>query len=655
MNGFSDKVSLIWDIANLLRGPYKPPQYGDVILPLTVLRRLDCVLEPTKAAVLAKASDVEGKDEKTRDRLLKRAAKLDFYNTSKLDFQRIKDDPDHVSKNLVTYMKRFSPNAREILEYFGFEKHIEKLDQHGRLYLVVKKFAETDLHPDTVPNYQMGLVFEELIRKFKELSNEEAGDHFTPREVIRLMVNLLLTPDTDVLRKKGIIKTVYDPACGTGGMLSVTEEYVRELNPDAKVVLFGQEYNDESYAICGSDMLIKGQSLENLIFGDTFLNDGLKGETFDYMLANPPFGVEWKPQQAAIKKEHEDLGFGGRFGAGLPRINDGSLLFLQHMISKMKPAEEGGSRIAIVFNASPLFAGDAGQGESEIRKWIIENDWLEAIIALPDQLFYNTGIFTYVWIVTNRKSTRRKGKVQLINATALFHKLRKSLGQKRHEVVPAHIAAVTELYGNFLETPDSKIFKNRDFAYRQITIERPLRLAFQITAERLAMLANDASAAARSVDTGAVSAALSAADQDKIFISRDEFETYAESLLSKREIKFSAALRKLLITTFGQRDPVALPLMNAKGETEPDSALRDTENVPIDEDVAEYVRREVLPYVADAWVNEEKDAIGYEIPVSRHFYIYKSQSSAAELASELAPLVERVSAMLSRISNGLSE
>ena len=492
MNNFSEKVNFIWSVADLLRGPYRPNQYKDVMLPLTVLRRLDCVLEPTKDAVLAKLKSLEGGKIKNLSRSSTRWPGNPSTTPAASPFEKLKGDPNNIAANLTHYIKGFSTRAREIIEHFGFEEHIAKLDKADRLYLVVSKFCEIDLHPDKVSNIEMGYIFEELIRRFNEASNEEAGDHFTPREVIRLMVNLLFAPDSDILTTKGIVKTLYDPACGTGGMLSVSEEYLRELNPDARLEVFGQDYNDQAYAICGSDMMIKGQSIENIRFGDSFTEDRLAGKTFDYMLANPPFGVEWKPEENFIRKEHEEQGFGGRFGAGLPRINDGSFLFLQHMISKMKDPKEGGTRLAIVFNGSPLFTGAAGSGESEIRRWIIENDWLEAIVALPDQLFYNTGICTYLWIVTNRKEKHRRGKIQLIDATSFFVKMRKSLGNKRNEIgdgsngKPDQIAEITRLYGEFEEGEHVKIFDNADFGYRRITVERPLKLNFAVTEERLA-------------------------------------------------------------------------------------------------------------------------------------------------------------------------
>ena len=472
MNNFGEKVGFIWSVADLLRGPYRPNQYKDVMLPLTVLRRLDCVLEPTKERVLQRLKQLEGSKVKNVDPILHRITGVPFHNTSLYTFEKLKGDPNNIAANLINFIKGFSTRAREIIDHFGFEEHIAKLEKADRLYLVVSKFCDDiDLHPGKVSNIEMGYVFEELIRRFNEASNEEAGDHFTPREVIRLMVNLLFTPDDETLTTKGIVKTLYDPACGTGGMLSVSEGYLRALNPDARLEVFGQDYNDQAYAICGSDMMIKSQNIEHIAFGNSFTEDHFPRQKFDYMLANPPFGVEWKPEENAIRKEHEGQGFGGRFGAGVPRINDGSFLFLQHMISKMKSPAEGGTRLAIVFNGSPLFTGSAGSGESNIRQWIIENDWLEAIVAMPDQLFYNTGISTYLWIVTNRKERQRKGKIQLIDGTGFFLKMRKSLGNKRNEIgdgrdgKPNHVAEITRLHGEFKEGEYVKIFDNTDFGY----------------------------------------------------------------------------------------------------------------------------------------------------------------------------------------------
>ena len=502
----SELANFIWGICNLLRGPYKRNEYRKVILPLTVLRRFDCVLAPTKEAVRSVAENHQGQSDNLFRELLERASGRIFYNTSRLDFSRLLDDPNQLALNLSSYIQGFSPNVREIMERFGFSEHIERMNEKNLLFEVVQKFANIDLSPERVDNIQMGYVFEELIRVGAEQSNEEAGEHFTPREVIRLMVGLLLSSEPD-LGKSYVVKTIYDPACGTGGMLSIAEEYLREHNSEARPILYGQDWNDEAWAVCKSDMLIKGANAENIILGDTFTQDGYdrladgRKRTFDYMLANPPFGVEWKQQKRHVEGEHNTLGYDGRFGAGLPRINDGSLLFLQHMLSKMQPADNGGSRIAIVFNGSPLFTGDAGSGESDIRQWIIENDWLEAVVALPDQLFYNTGISTYIWLLTNRKEPHRQGKIHLIDGRQFFTKMRRSLGKKRNELSPEQIDDLTRIHGNLMdgETRDltdedpvtheprtrplavGRIFAKEDFGYRKVTVERPLRLNFAAT------------------------------------------------------------------------------------------------------------------------------------------------------------------------------
>src|SRR5918999_1710492 len=461
-------AGFIWSVADKLRGVYKQSEYGRVVLPLVVLRRLDCVLEPTKAEVLARHAALKGRVENVEPVLESVSGVRLVYNTSPLDFRRLLDDPANVADNLRSYIAGFSPAARDVIEKFGFDAQITRMDRANLLYLVVSQFAEIDLHPDAVSNLEMGYLYEELVRKFSELSNETAGEHFTPREVIRLMVDLLFVEDDDLLRKPGIVKTLYDPACGTGGMLSIAEDYLRELNPGARLEVFGQELNEETYAVCRSDMMLKGQDASHIVQGNSFDADGHPGRTFDYMLANPPFGVEWKSVELAVKDEREKRGFNGRFGAGLPAINDGSFLFLQHMISKMRPAEQGGSRLAIVFNGSPLFTGGAGSGPTEIRRWIIENDWLEGVVALPDQLFYNTGISTYFSVVTNRKRPERRGKVQLVDARELWVKMRKSLGEKRKAISPEQIEVITRLYGDFDENERVKIFRNEQFAYQRI-------------------------------------------------------------------------------------------------------------------------------------------------------------------------------------------
>ena len=665
MSNFSERVSFIWSVADLLRGPYKPAQYGKVILPLTVLRRLDCVLEPTKQKVLEKAAALKASGIKDVEPILNRAAGQKFHNTSKLDFKKLKGDPDKVATNLAFYIKHFSAKARQIFEYFEFEKEIAKLADANRLYLVVSKFAEMDLHPSAVSNHEMGLIFEDLIRRFNEASNETAGDHFTPREVIRLMVNLLFTPDSQVLRTAGAVRTLYDPACGTGGMLSVAEEFLRDLNPGAKLEVFGQDYNNEAFAICCSDMMIKGQHPDNIKFGDSFTQDGLPGKKFDYLLANPPFGVEWKPQADQINAEHDEKGFDGRFGPGLPRINVGSLLFLMHMISKMKPE---GSRLAIVFNGSPLFTGGAGSGESEIRKWIIESDWLETIVALPTDMFYNTGIATYIWILTNRKRRERRGKVQLINAADLFVRMRKNLGNKRNELSDGNIAEVVDLYGDLTKNGRSKLFDNSDFGYHQITVERPLRLAFQVTPERIAVLKEEAAFqklatskkkgrdGQREIEAGRVlqneiEQLLGTIDASVVDKSRPDFEGRLVSALDNAGVKLPAPLRKAILSAMSERDESAEICFDSDGNPEPDAELRDFENVPLKEDIHVYFKREVLPHVPDAWIDESKTRIGCEIPFNRHFYIFNRPRPLEEIDAELKTIAGRIMTML----EGLAE
>lgn len=669
MNNFGEKVSFIWSVADLIRGPYRPNQYKDVMLPMTVLRRLDCVLEPTKDKVLEQQKKLSGGKVKNVDSILCRVTGVPFYNTSRYTFEKLKGDPNNIAANLTNYIKGFSTRAREIIENFGFEEHIAKLDKSDRLYLVVSKFCDIDLHPHAVSNIEMGYIFEELIRRFNEASNEEAGDHFTPREVIRLMVNLLFMPDGDILTTKGIVKTLYDPACGTGGMLSVAEDYVRELNPDARLEVFGQDYNAQAYAICGSDMMIKGQDIDHIAFGDSFTDDRFPRHKFDYMLANPPFGVEWKPEADFVTREHEEQGFGGRFGAGLPRINDGSLLFIMHMISKMKDPKEGGTRLGIVFNGSPLFTGAAGSGESEICRWIIENDWLEAIVALPDQLFYNTGIYTYLWIVTNRKKPGRKGKIQLVDGTKFFKKMRKSLGNKRNEVCDNQRDEITRLYGNFKDADNVRIFDNADFGYRRITVERPLRLNFAVDEARIASIkettafANlaaskkrkDTKAAQAEIEEGrklqeGILAALRPLAGKGIVKNREQFAEMVQTAFKKAGLKIPAVLFKALLMALAERDETADVCIDAKGNPEPDPELRDYENVPLKEDVDEYMKREVLPHVPDAWVDDSKTKIGYEINFNRYFYKYTPPRPLEEIEADLKMIEKEIADMLAEVT-----
>ena len=674
MNNFNEKANFIESVANLIRGPYRPNQYKDVMLPMTVLRRLDCVLEPTKDAVLARLKALEGGKIQNTEPILNKVAGQSFHNTSAFTFEKLKGDPNNIAANLTQYIKRFSSRARDIIEHFGVEEHIAKLDKADRLYLLVSKFCEIDLHPGKVPNIEMGYIFEELIRRFNEASNEAAGDHFTPREVIRLMVNLIFAPDNDVLTTKGIVKTLYDPACGTGGMLSVSEEYLRELNPDARLEIFGQDHNDQSYAVCGSDMMIKGQSMDNVRFGSSFTKDHMAGKTFDYMLANPPFGVEWKPEADFIRKEHGEQGYGGRFGAGLPRIDDGSFLFLQHMISKMKSPAEGGTRLAIVFNGSPLFTGSAGSGESEIRRWIVENDWLETIVALPDQLFYNTGISTYLWIVTNRKEAKRHGKIQLIDATSFFTRMRRNLGKKRNEIGNGgngkedQIAVITQLHGGFAEGEYVKIFDGSDFGYRRITVERPLKLNFAVTEERLTKVKEAPqfvalaesrkrkdTAAAADIAAGqkqqeAIVQALLGLASAGVLKNREEFLGSLRRAFKRAGVTVPAPLLKAVLMALSERDNAADVCADGKGNTEPDTELRDFENVPLKEDITEYFAREVLPHVPDAWIDETKTKIGYEISFNRYFYKYVPPRPLGEIEADLREIESEIAEMLGEAS-----
>ncbi|MBK8319971.1 MAG: SAM-dependent DNA methyltransferase [Betaproteobacteria bacterium] len=605
--------SFIWSVADLLRGDYKQSEYGKVILPFTILRRLDCVLEGTKLAVLA---ELEAKTAAglNPDPFLIRKASQSFYNTSPLDLGKLLGDQDHIRENLYAYIQGISPAARDIFERFDFFTQVERLAKAGLLYLVTEKFANIDLHPDTVDNAQMGQVFEELIRKFAEISNETAGEHFTPREVIRLMVNLLFIEDDDVLTPgNAVVRTIYDPTAGTGGMLSVAGEYLHEHNPDARLTMFGQELNDESYAICKADMLIKGQNVGNIVVGNTLSEDGHGGKKFDYMLSNPPFGVEWKKVEKEIRKEAADKGFDGRFGPGLPRVSDGSLLFLLHLISKMRPAVDGGSRLGIVLNGSPLFTGGAGSGESEIRRYVLENDLVEAIIGLPTDMFYNTGISTYVWILSNKKPTDRKGWVQLIDASSFWQKMRKSLGSKRKELSDAHIADITRLFGEFAEAEQATVL---DAAGKEIS--RNLLL------------------------TGATRPTAPAGGKVKVVpISRIfKNEEFGYTTLTVERPLCDAA-GKVILGEKGKQ----------KGKPQSDSALRDTENVPLSDDIAAYFKREVLPHAPDSWIDHEKSKVGYEIPFNRHFYVFESPRNLHEIDEDL----KGVTANIMRMLEGLAE
>ena len=650
--------SFIWSVADLLRGDYKQSEYGKVILPFTVLRRLDCVLEPTKAAVLTELAKREKAKLNPEPFLLRTSGQL-FYNTSPLDMKKLMGDQDHIGENLRAYMQAFSPAVRDIFESFDFHTQIDRLAKAGLLYIVAEKFANIDLHPSTISNAQMGTVFEELIRKFAELSNETAGEHWTPREVIRLMVNLLFIEDDDALTKPGVVRSIYDPTLGTGGMVSTAEDHLLTLNPSARLVMYGQELNPESYAICKADMLIKGQDIANIIFGNTLSADGLLGKLFDYMLSNPPFGVEWKKIEAIIRKEFEQMGSSGRFGPGLPRVSDGSLLFLLHLISKMRPAVDGGSRFGIVLNGSPLFTGGAGSGESEIRRYVLENDLVEAIIGLPTDMFYNTGISTYIWIVSNRKTKQRKGKVQLIDASSFWQKMRKSLGSKRKELSPAHIDEITKLFGNFEEckrdgVPISRIFKNEDFGYHTITVERPLRLAFEVTKARLDAIRNGSTGSAKIDKLPAetrehVEEQLREKARPGRLLNREAFEKWLQHALPGDRF-VTRSLRSSLLEAFFERDPKADICKDRNGKPEADPDFRDTENVPLSEDVETYFKREVLPHASDAWIDHEKTKVGYEIPFNRHFYVFKPPRQLSEIDAELKGVTDRILTMIAGLT-----
>lgn len=684
-NNFSSTAAFLWSVADLLRGDFKQSQYGRIILPFTLLRRLECVLEATKPAVLAKYESVKAMPLEAQDKLLTHAAGLSFYNTSKMDLNRLGETG--VASNLESYIQSFSPNAREIFEHFDFFNTIDKLQEADLLYNVVKHFRKEDLHPNAISNYGMGLVFEELIRRFAESSNETAGEHFTPRDIVELTTSLLFTNEDD-LTSSGLVRSIYDPTAGTGGFLSTGMEYVHKLNEKASLSAFGQELNPESYAICKADMLIKGQKVDNIKLGNTLSNDQLRNEKFDYMLSNPPFGVDWKKIQKHINDEHKDKGFEGRFGPGLPRVSDGSLLFLMHLISKMRPENEGGSRIGIILNGSPLFTGGAGSGESEIRRYILESDLLEAIIALPTDMFYNTGIATYVWVLSSHKPANRKGKVQLINASKeraktggrgrsgggeveggssqeneniFYAAMRKSLGSKRKELTEDGIKEIVKTYGQFAENEFSKIFDYKEFGYRRITVERPLQLAiYPKDALRIEALQAD-SAWAKIDETiqQALLDALACFEQAK-YLSRDKFlkqlKAKVERGSAEKAVKLTAAQLKLIIKHLGEHDDEA-EVCKAKGQVEANPDLRDNENVPLTESVVEYFAREVLPHVPDAWIDESKTdpkdgevgIVGYEIPFNRHFYVYEPPRALEEIDADLDAVSAEIMQLLNEV------
>lgn len=675
MKKFQEVVGLIARITDeSLRNDYQQADYRKVILPLTVLRRLDCVLKPTKQVVLDEYAKMKEPLNKLQVSFLAKKAGELFYNVSPFTFDSLLNDPDNISVNLRKYIDGFSENTKEIIQQFNFDVQITKLEETELLYPVIKRFSEIDLHPKHLSNLDMGYVFEELIRRFSE--NVEAGQHYTPREVIQLMVRLLFIEDKEDLKKKGIIKTMYDPTCGTGGMLAEGLDHLQTLNPNAKLELFGQELNTETYAICKADMLLKGLNPNNIKLGNTLIKDGLESEKFDYCISNPPYGDNWQKSKKVVEDEYKSLGWNGRFGAGLPRINDGSFLFLQHMVSKMKPE---GSRIAIVLSGSPLFTGAAGSGESEIRKWLIENDLLECIIGLPDQLFYNTGINTYIWLLTNKKTKERKGKIQLINATAMYEKMKKSLGQKRNHITEEQIQEIAKIHQGFIQNGRSKVFSNEDFGYARITVERPLRLNFQLSEERLERLKehnvfiNLATSKKKNeqerneeIEEGkalqlSLLEIISGFNGTMVYKNKKEFEKVLKDKLKEYNFSLPSSLFNAIVTCLSEKDETADIVLNSKKQPEADTDLRDFENVPLrgkynDEKellpwINDYVKTEVLPHAEDAWVDVAKTKVGYEIPFSRIFYKYEALRTSTEVDKDLQNISKEIASLMEGLLN----
>jgi len=683
----SEIVSFLWGVADLIRDTFKRGKYQDVILPLTVLRRLDCVLAPTKAKVLETQAKFKGKLENL-DPQLRKASGFAFYNTSRYDFEKLLADAPHLAANLRNYIAGFSPNMREVLEKFDFDNTISKLDEAGLLFQVLERFKNVDLHPDKIDNPTMGTIFEELIRKFNEALNENPGEHFTPRDVVHLMVDLLLAGDAARIGRKGVVLTVCDPCCGSGGMLTITKEHVTAgvrrngdlvcgpINPGADIHLFGQEVNPETFAVCKSDLFMKsedGRDAENILFGTTLSNDRHPGREFDYLIANPPYGKDWKRDEDAVRAEHE-RGVAGRFAPGLPRISDGQLLFLLHMLAHMKEPKDGGARVAIIMNGSPLFTGDAGSGESEIRRWILEKDWLEALIALPEQLFYNTGIATYVWVLTNRKAPERKGKVQLIDATSFWVAMRKSLGDKRREIPREKADEILRLLRDFKEDEHVGIFPTTHFGFRKITVERPLRLNFQASPQRIARLEEEKAfqGLAQSKKKGAAGAREQAEGRaqqeairkllrtlpDTVFKDRDEFENVLKAAAKKAGLKLAAPGAKGILSALSERDETASICRDTDGNPEPDPELRDTESVPLFESIEAFFEREVRPHVPDAWIDtprrDEKDGqvgiVGYEISFNRYFYKYTPPRPLEAIEADIRAIEKDIVRMLAEVT-----
>ncbi|HSW29775.1 MAG TPA: class I SAM-dependent DNA methyltransferase [Longimicrobiales bacterium] len=677
----SEIVSFLWGVADLLRDDFRRSKYQDVILPLTVLRRIDCVLADTKQAVLKRNAQIKGKLDNPDD-LLRKTSGYAFYSTSLYDFEKLLQDAPNLAKNLRNYLAGFSPNMREVLEKFDFDGTIAKLDEAGLLFLVMERFKNVDLHPSVIDNHTMGTVFEELIRKFNEAMNENPGEHFTPRDVVHLMVDLMLGGDDKRIRKPGVAVTVYDPCCGSGGMLTITKEHIQGsedrpgIGPGADVFLFGQEVNPETYAVSKSDLFLNdptGQDADRIRFGSTLSHPGHREQRFDYLITNPPYGKDWKKDEAEVTAEYEK-GAAGRFAAGLPRISDGQLLFLQHMVSHMRPAKDGGSRMAIIMNGSPLFTGDAGGGESEIRRWILENDLLEALVALPEQLFYNTGIATYVWVLSNRKAPDRRRKVLLVDATSFWVPMKKSLGDKRREIPRERAAEILKLVERFEDRPHTKVFPTAHFGYRKITVERPLRLNFQASAERIARLEDESAfrnltrskkkgrAGEEEITEGrstqhAVRALMGAVPQT-LYKDREEFTKALGTAVKKAGVKLSAPIKKAILNALSERDDTAEICRDGEGSPEPDPELRDTENVPLSEDVDAFFQREVAPHVPDAWIDTSKrDAkdgrvgiVGYEINFNRYFYVYEPPRPLGAIEADIRGVEAEIMELLREVA-----
>lgn len=650
MSEIRNHANLVWSVAELLRGDYRQSQYGDVILPLIVMRRLDQVLEPTRDVVIERGKELEAQGVENVELALRRIAKQQFFNRHRLRFHQLLDDPGNIADHLRSYIDGYSSLARQVVEKFEFDKQIDRLKDANLLYKVIARVCDVDLHPARVSNAEMGAIFEELIRRFAEASNETAGEHFTPREVVHLMANLLLDGDEDVLREPGAIRTVFDCACGTGGMLSEAESQIHSYNDRAVVRLYGQELNPQSFAVCLADMLVKGQDATHIVHGNSLSEDGHKGERFHYCIANPPFGVDWSKVEEPIRDEHETLGFDGRFGAGLPRKSDGQLLFLQHLISKMRDAEDGGTRIAIVHNGSPLFTGGAGSNESNIRKWILENDWLEAIVALPEQLFYNTGIASYVWLLSNRKSPEREGLVQLIDAREMWARMRKSLGEKRRFITDEQVAEITRLHGSLDESDVSKLIPVEQFGYRTIVVDRPLRARWEIGPHTWGGLADDKALAKLDAETREAVVAELEATAHRSFPTEEGARMILREILGSAGVtKPPAPLVKALLARCMVRDPRAEPVRDSKGRVVADPELRDTETVPLTEDVAEYLERDVRPVSPDAWVTDANGKVGYDIPVTRLFYRDVPPRPSDEIKRELREREEQIRQLLEEV------